>query len=152
MTQFEDVYELLLLHLETKGHLLEPLKTKRNWSLPSLRWLFLIQENAIHAFRWIKATLIFSALEPRGPRRGRAVATHYVHRILIIVTDPLVHPTFLLTHQRLQRSSIKLNGRTGGMQWLCEKHVSPQEYIQCMHQSYEMLSRCALPEGPWRQL
>lgn len=27
------------------------------------------------------------------------VATHYAHHIIVIVTDPLVHPAFLRTHQ-----------------------------------------------------
>ena len=57
----------------------------------------------------IKGILIFNAPGESGPRSGRTVATYYAHHITVSVTDPLMCSAFLQTHQRLQRSSIKLN-------------------------------------------
>lgn len=63
----------------------------------------------------IKDSVIFNAPGECGSRSGRTVATHYAHHIIVNVTDPLVCSAFLQTHQRFQRSSIKLNQRTGGI-------------------------------------
>lgn len=60
------------------------------------------------------------------------VATHDVHRILVIVTDPLVHPAFLLTHPRSQRCSIKLN----------EGQVECSDYVRNLSDHMSSYSAC----------
>lgn len=67
------------------------------------------------------------------------VAILYAHHITVRVTDPLVCSAFLLTYQRLQRSSIKLNQRTGGIvtTWVTVNPPlsKPDHFIWCMHYS-----------------
>lgn len=79
----------------------------------------------------IKGILIFNAPGESGPRSGRTVATHYAHHITVSVTDPLMCSAFLQTHQRLQRSSIKLNQKIIGTvtTWVTCQLISFQSQV-----------------------